>query len=149
MAEALFGTANDPDQIPVTDESLHRLRALAPDTVLQLRVDGQLAAWVVAVPTTRDIMERFLAGHCTEADVLTATAPAAIYAACYLCAAVTLPRFRRRGYAGRLVRALAARLPLAADAVWFGWPTTAEGAACAPYLPAIVPGPVYWRSATL
>ncbi|HXK36697.1 MAG TPA: hypothetical protein VJ553_03900 [Candidatus Paceibacterota bacterium] len=132
IAERIFGTAQDPDQIPINRESLRKLMTLSPESIQhELDDKGDPIAWVVVVPTTRELMEQFLQGKLTERELFDRTEPHAEYDALYLSAAVTVPEHRLRGIARRLFRRAIERIPHAPDAVLFAWPTTDDGRAMA------------------
>jgi ribosomal protein S18 acetylase RimI-like enzyme len=129
LAETVFDTSSHPDYIQPGLETAKKFSSLSPDCVLYyITDDGKLAGWVVSVPTSREIMEKFLQGAITEKGLLDLTVPASHYSALYLCAAVTLPEYRRQGIAIKLAQEALRRINLTSDAEVCAWPTTSEGA---------------------
>jgi GNAT superfamily N-acetyltransferase len=103
LAESLFGTETDPDQIPVTEESLKKLLALGPDTMLhELNEKGEPVSWLVAVPTINLLADQFLKGEITEKELFDRTEPSSHYDALYLSSFITVPEERRKGLARKL-----------------------------------------------
>lgn len=64
--------------------------------------NGEPISWVVTLPTTNDLASKFLEGRISERQLLTMTETQNEYDALYLCAAFTIPGFRRMGYATEL-----------------------------------------------
>lgn len=128
LAEAVFGTTTDPDQIPPTPEYRAKVDRLHPESTAY-RVDdsGNVISFVFVVPTTKEIMERFLKGEITERAILDLTQPQATYSALYLCAVYVNPQHRRQGLATAMFREVLGKLPLSNDVTLFFWPFTEEG----------------------
>ena len=94
-----FDTKNDPDQLDVTEEDRQLLLALHPATMSEY-VDGDgPVVWIMGIPTTTAIMNRFLEGAISEKQLLYATPVGASYNDIYLCSAAVLPEYRRKGLA--------------------------------------------------
>ena len=127
IAEDYFGTSDDPDQIRVSDESMAKLRALHPASVLCRVEGGHPVSWVVTVPTSRELANQFLEGRITEAELLERSQPQEMYDAVYLCASFTVPEYRGRGYALDLRKRVLAAIPQTKDALLFSWPFSEEG----------------------
>ena len=103
LAEDFFETKNDPTQISVTEGVLKRLEAIHPATRSEKRDDHGPIAWVLIIPTSRDVMMRFIAKEINEQQLLDETHPGDSYEAIYLCSALVLPEFRGKGLARKLV----------------------------------------------
>lgn len=128
LAEDVFGTATDPDQIPPTPEYRAKIDRLHPEsTAYRLDENGHVIGFVFVVPTTKAIMDRFLKGEITERAILDLTHPQAVYDALYLCAVYVDPRHRRQGLATAMFRELLSKLPFSRDATLFYWPFTEHG----------------------
>ncbi len=97
-----FDTRNDPGQISVTPEEQDLLMKIHPDTLSELANDDGPMVWILLVPTTRDIMDRFLDGSIKEKELLQETVPGLLYDVIYLCSASVLPEFRGKGLAKKL-----------------------------------------------
>jgi hypothetical protein len=128
IAEGIFGTARDPEQIPISQASRDKLNVLTPDW-LAYKTDaaGNPISWVVAVPTQRELATRFLNKEVSERELLDRSKPEVTYSALYLCSAVTVPAHRGRGIATRLMKEVIGKIPLTPDALLFAWPTTDLG----------------------
>ncbi|MFH1146033.1 MAG: hypothetical protein V1707_03680 [bacterium] len=127
IAEQIFGTAHDPSQIPINEQSLSKLRMLHADTIMYKVVNNQPVGWIVTVPTTKELANCFLEGQLTEKELFDKTQPQAIYEALYLCAAITVPEYRRQGIATELFKRVVRSIPLVAKPLLFAWPTTELG----------------------
>ena len=128
VAEEIFGTAHDPEQMPVTQASRDKLNALTPNWLAyETDAAGNPISWVVVMPTERELAARFLNKEITERELLDLSKPEAVYGALYLCSAITVPAHRGRGLATRLLKEVIEKIPLAPDAMLFAWPTTDLG----------------------
>src|SRR5258707_8424514 len=104
LAEEFFETKQDPSQISVDENVLQRLRTIHPRTLSEERnADGPIA-WILVFPTTRELMEKFIAKTISERDLLWSTPLRSVYETLYLCSALVLPEFRGKGLAARLTR---------------------------------------------
>jgi hypothetical protein len=105
LAEEFFDMKNDPDQLSVDGDTMARLRAIHPDTMSEESDKNGPIAWMLVIPTTHALMERFIRGEINERGLLEGTDPGGSYDALYLCSALVLPEHRRKG----LARGLASR----------------------------------------
>jgi len=103
LAEEFFGTRSDPAQISVTPEVSERLRLIHPHALTEERNEDGPIAWMLLFPTTQALKEEFIAGRITERELLEKTPLGGPYTAVYLCSALVLPEFRRKGLATKLV----------------------------------------------
>lgn len=103
LAEEFFETKNDPQQISVDEKTRDLLTRIHPDTLSEVRNEHGPIAWVLVIPTTRELMERFVQGTIHERELLDLTPLGGTYNALYLCSALVLPEFRGRGIARDLV----------------------------------------------
>lgn len=56
ISEEFFGTAHDPEQMPINQESADKLASIHPDSVVyKFDEQGDPIAWVVAVPTSKSV----------------------------------------------------------------------------------------------
>ena len=102
LAEEFFDMKNDPDQLAVDGDTMAKLRALHPATMLEESdMDGPVA-WMLVIPTTTALMERFISAEINERELLAMTQPGGPFDALYLCSALVLPEQRRKGIARRL-----------------------------------------------
>jgi len=103
LADEFFKTKNDSSQISMTLEVMERLRKIHPGTLTEKRSKNGPVAWIALIPTTKDLMRKFTSGQITEKELLEATPTGARYDALYLCSALVLPEYRRKGLAKSLV----------------------------------------------
>lgn len=103
LAEEVFAVHNDPDQLDVNQEVIEQLRRLHPFTVSEENDRNGPVAWVLLIPTTRDLMNRFLKNEISEKELFYLTPPGATYESLYLCSAMVLEEYRRKGITKKLV----------------------------------------------
>ena len=147
LAEEFFETRSDPEQISVTEESMERLRRIHPGTLSEERNDDGPIAWMLVIPTTREVMDRFVAGTINERELLYGTPLGATYEALYMCSALVLPEFRGQGIAKRLalqaVKSIQAQHPIRC---LFYWAFSREGEKLAGSLAKETGLPLYRRT---
>lgn len=102
LVTGFFDTRNDPDQISVTEEEREKLQKLHPATMSEYANEDGPVVWILLIPTTHTIMERFIKGVITEKQLLEETQPGGVYDVIYLCSAFTLPEFRHKGLAKKV-----------------------------------------------
>lgn len=102
LAGEFFKTKNDPDQISVNKRSIAKLRRIHPATMMEERERRGPFAWMLVLPTTRDLMEKFNAGKINEKELLRKTPLTGKYDSLYLCSALVLPEYRGKGIARNL-----------------------------------------------
>ncbi len=136
IAERFFGTASDPNQMPITRESFYKLQQLHPKTVVYRLDNGEPISWVVVLPTQTELMEKFLKREINERELLDLTKSQDEYEALYLCAAFTIPEYRRKGYAVEMFKEAIKDIPHTKDVKLFAWPFSQEGKALAEKLSA-------------
>lgn len=127
IAERFFDTANDPDQISITQDSADKLLELHPKTIAYKAEGEDPISWIVVVPTSKELAWKFIDGEITEQELLDRTEPKSIYEAIYLCSAFTVPEQRNKGYAVELFKESLAAIPRTQDALLFAWPYSEEG----------------------
>jgi hypothetical protein len=103
LVEDSFAMKSDPDQLAINARTMKKLMNLHPRTLNEKRNPKGPIAWVLVIPTTKAIMKDFLAGTITEKDLLRLTPYDIKYDALYLCSALVLPEFRRKGLASTLL----------------------------------------------
>jgi hypothetical protein len=132
LVTEFFDTRNDPDQISVTPDEQKRLFAIHPATLSeQANEDGPIV-WILMVPTTQIVMERFLAGTISEKQLLERTRIGDTYEAIYLCSASVLPEFQHKGLAKKVaLNAINDILQSHPIRSLFYWPFSDEGKALA------------------
>lgn len=128
IAESIFGTEENPDQIPITVESGEKLDKLTSHWI-KYRLDekGDPIAWAVVVPTTKELAEKFIGGEINERQLLDLTTPQEYYSAVYLCAVITVPNHRRKGLGLQLFKEAVTSIPTTEDFILFVWPVGEGG----------------------
>ena len=128
LAERVFDARNDPDQLNVTPEVIDRLRRIHPATVSEYTDGNGPVAWLLLIPTTYGLMNRFLEQEITERELFDLTPLDICYEAVYLCSAQVLEEYRRQGIIKRLALEAIERIrkthPIQS---LFAWPFTPEG----------------------
>ncbi len=99
LADEVFASKNDPDQLDVNQEVIERLQRLHPATVSEYDDGNGPVAWVLLIPTTLDLMNKFLENKISEKELFELTSPGISYEALYLCSAMVLDEYRRKGIA--------------------------------------------------
>jgi GNAT superfamily N-acetyltransferase len=102
LAEETFAVKSDPNQLDVNQEIIERLLKLHPATVSEFSDERGPVAWLLVIPTTLDLMNRFLAMEISEKQMFELTQAGTNYEALYLCSALVLEEYRRKGIIKRL-----------------------------------------------
>jgi len=105
LADEVFATKSDPNQLDINQVVIDRLRMLHPATISEYDEGNGPVAWIVLIPTTLDLMRSFVQGNISEKDLFAMTMPGKQYDAIYLCSAMVLKEYRRKGVAKRLTLA--------------------------------------------
>jgi len=103
LADEVFAVKNDPDQLDVNQNVLDRLHQIHPATVSQYDDGNGPVAWVLVIPTTIEIMNRFLENKISEKQLFELTPLETTYEVLYLCSALVLEEYRRKGITKNLV----------------------------------------------
>lgn len=103
LADESFGMHQDPAQLSVDEAVRARLLRLHPQTMGEARDEDGPIAWTLVIPTTRSLMEAFLAEKITEMELFKLTPEGATFDAVYLCSALVLPEHRQQGVSKRLL----------------------------------------------
>ncbi len=102
LAEEVFAVKSDPDQLDVSQEVIEQLKKIHSSTVSEFSDENGPVAWLLVIPTTSDLMNRFLAKEITEKELFNLTPPDTAYEALYLCSALVLEEYRRKGITKQL-----------------------------------------------
>jgi ribosomal protein S18 acetylase RimI-like enzyme len=102
LADDVFTSRSDPNQLDVNPEVLDHLRAIHPATVSQYDDGNGPVAWILLIPTTMELMNRFLKNEISEKELYELTPLHTTYEALYLCSAMVLEEYRRKGIAKKL-----------------------------------------------
>lgn len=124
----VFATRNDPDQLQVTRDDVRKLQAIHPATLSEYNEGSGPIVWLLIIPTTNEIMQKFLDGKISENQILRQTKPGDKYDTIYLCSATTLPEYRGKGITMRItleaIDAIRKDHPITS---LFVWPFTEQG----------------------
>lgn len=128
LADDFFSTKNDPSQLDVTPEVIEKLLAIHPATLSEeIKGDGPVC-WILLIPTSETTMKSFLKNEIGEQILLDQAQNTTEYSCLYLCSALVLPEFRKKGIAKRLT--LEAIQKIGNDftiQVLYYWPFSSEG----------------------
>ncbi|NVO19582.1 MAG: GNAT family N-acetyltransferase [Bacteroidetes bacterium] len=128
LAEDVFAVKNDPDQLDVDQEVIEQLHRIHPATVSEYDDGNGPVAWVLIIPTTSELMYKFLEKEITELELFRQTPQGASYDSVYLCSALVLPEYRRKGIASQLslkaIESIRKEHPIKSI---FVWPFSNEG----------------------
>lgn len=102
LAETVFGSRTDPNQLNVDESVIERLVQIHPSTVSEFDIGNGPIVWVLVIPTTLDLMNDFLAKEISENDLYELTPINSKYEAIYLCSAMVLEEYRGKGLAKTL-----------------------------------------------
>ena len=148
LAEEVFATKNDPDQLDVNQEVIERLHKMHPSTLSEYDDGNGPVAWILLIPTTTELMNRFLESEISEKELFDLTPLNIKYDALYLCSAMVLEEYRRKGITKRLTLEAIEKIrrdhPLKS---LFVWPFSREGDLASETLARLVSLPLYKRSA--
>jgi hypothetical protein len=146
LADRVFAVKNDPNQLDVRPEVIERLKLMHPSTVSEYDDGNGPAAWVLVIPTTTELMNRFLECEISEKELFYLTPLHVKYEALYLCSALVLEEYRRKGIVKDLV--LKAIKNMQKDHTLkslFVWPFSKEGDLTAATIARMSSLPLYKR----
>jgi len=146
LADEVFAVRQDPDQLDVDDKVLERLAAIHPATVSEHDDGHGPVAWILLIPTTSELMDLFLRGEISERVLFERTQPGDRYDALYLCSAMVLEEYRRKGIARTLTLYAVERIRKDHSIQsLFVWTFSAEGEASARELARVTGLPLFFR----
>ena len=128
LVDDVFETRNDPSQIGFSDDDMAKMGELHEACLQEAsNTDGPIA-WVSVIPTSIELMTRFISEEITERELFDLTTLKTPQESVYLCSAIVLPEFRRSGVAFNLsVSAIRAMQTDNNITHVFVWPFTNEG----------------------
>jgi hypothetical protein len=128
LIDETFATRQDPGQIQVTQAQIKKLQNIHEATLSEMADQDGPLIWVLLIPTTKLIMDDFLSGKISEAELLQKTKPQQNYDCIYLCSATTLPEARKKGDTKKLcikaIKNISKDHPIK---TLFVWPFSKEG----------------------
>ena len=102
MAEEVFDTKSDPNQLDITQEVLEGLAKIHPATRSEFSDENGPAVWILIIPTTAELMNQFIAGKISEQELYERTKSVSVFESIYLCSAMVLDEYRGKGIAKRM-----------------------------------------------
>lgn len=146
LAEEVFSVKNDPQQLDVNEMVINRLYKIHQATVSEY-IDGDgPVAWLLVIPTTSELMRMFISGEISEKELFEKTPLKGNYSAIYLCSALVLEEYRRKGIIKQM--ALDAIEKIKKDhpiQALFTWPFTKEGSLASDNISELTGLPLYKR----
>ena len=146
LADEVFAVKSDPSQLDVDQDVLMRLKKIHPATISEYNEGNGPCAWVILIPTTLGLMNRFLANEISEKELYELTPLKAKYDAIYLCSALVLDEYRRKGITKQLalkaIEKMRKKHPITAA---FVWAFSAEGDLAAEMIAQLAGLPLYKR----
>ena len=146
LAEDVFASRTDPEQLSVDEAIMRRLQMIHPSTMSEYKDGNGPVAWILVFPTTLELMDRFLAEKISEKELFELTTAASGYEAIYLCSALVLEEYRGKGIAKDLtlqaIEQIKKDYPIQA---LFVWAFSKEGEGLAVKLAALTNLPLYKR----
>ena len=117
-----------------------------PSAVTECNDGNGPVAWILLIPTTSDLMKRFLENHISEKELFDLTPLNTKYEALYLCSALVLEEYRRQGIVKRLalesIENIRKDHPLKS---LFAWPFSKEGDLASESIARMTSMPLYKR----
>ncbi len=146
IAEEVFAAKNDPEQLNVDENVIKQLQNLHPAAVTEYNEGKGPVVWVLLIPTTIKLMNKFIKKEITEKQLLDLTPLHSEYDALYLCSVMTLPEYRNKGLTKRLILEAIEKINSShAIQTLFVWPFTEQGEFLAKAIAAEVSLPLYKR----
>jgi GNAT superfamily N-acetyltransferase len=102
LADEVFSSRKDINQLDVNEEVLEHLRRIHPATVSEFDDGSGPVAWLLLIPTTLELMNLFLSGRISERELYKLTPLDTRYETLYLCSAMVLEEYRRKGITKKL-----------------------------------------------
>ncbi len=102
LAELVFDTKSNPDQLDVDEKVIERLLRIHPSTVSEYDDGNGPVVWILVLPTTSVLMKLFLSREISEKELFYTTPIEANFDAIYLCSAMVLEEYRGKGLARKM-----------------------------------------------
>ena len=102
LVDEVFDVKNDPGQLQVNEAVMMRLQQIHPATLSAYDEGNGPVLWILVVPTLSSLMDQFLNKEITEQQLVDSTPVGVPYDVIYLCSAIVLPEYRRKGMARKI-----------------------------------------------
>ena len=147
LAEEVFDAKHDPEQLDVNEEVIARFKQIHPATISEYNEGNGPIAWILLLPTTAALMNKFLQHTISEKELFYLTPLGIQYEAIYLCSGMVLEEYRRKGIAKRLTIDAINKIRQAHPIqCLFMWPFTKEGDLAAAALAKATALPLFERN---
>jgi hypothetical protein len=146
LADEVFSSRTDPHQLNVNENVMEHLQLIHSDTISEYDDGNGPVCWILCIPTTLDLMNKFINKEISERELYELTPLNTKYEAIYLCSALLLEEFRGKGIAQRLgVKALGnIKIDHPIKALFF-WSFSKEGEKLAKKVSSLIGLPLYKR----
>lgn len=104
LANDVFDVKNDSSQLDVNEKVMGDLYKIHPMTIRQFEDKNGPAAWLLIIPTSEKIMQDFLSDNINEKQLFELTKAGVPFETVYLCSALVLPEYRRKGIVRKLLK---------------------------------------------
>jgi hypothetical protein len=146
LSDEVFSSRTDPDQLNVNENVMEHLQLIHPDTLSEFDDGNGPVCWLLCIPTTLDLMTKFINKTISERELYELTPLNAQYEAIYLCSALLLEEFRGKGIAQNLAVSAIAKIQIdhPIEALFF-WSFSKEGEKLAEKVSRLLGLPLYKR----
>ena len=146
LSDEVFSSRSDPHQLNVNENVMEHLQLIHPDTISEYDDGNGPVCWILCIPTTLDLMNKFINKEISEREIYELTPLNTKYEAIYLCSALLLEEFRGKGIAQRLgVKAIEnIKIDHPIKALFF-WSFSKEGEKLAEKVSSLIGLPLYNR----
>ncbi|MBS1932713.1 MAG: hypothetical protein JST96_01860 [Bacteroidetes bacterium] len=128
LVDEIFAVKNDPGQLDVDENVIKKLKEIHPATLSEYNEGSGPIAWVLLIPTTETLMNKFLFNTISEKELFEQTPVHVQYDALYLCSATTLEEYRGKGITKKItldaIEKIRKEYPIK---TLFVWPFTKQG----------------------
>lgn len=146
LADEVFSSRTDPDQLNMDENVMKHLQLIHADTMSEYDDGNGPVCWILCIPTTLDLMNKFIDQKISERELYELTPLNIKYEAIYLCSALLLEEFRGKGIAQRLsVNAIESiKIDHPIKSLFF-WAFSKEGEKLAEKISGLIGLPLYKR----
>jgi len=146
LADEVFSSRTDPDQLNVDENVMAHLQLIHPDTMSEYDDGNGPVCWILCIPTTLDLMTKFINQEISERELYELTPLNTKYESIYLCSALLLEEFRGKGIAQSIaVKAIESIKQDHSIKALFFWAFSKEGEKLAEKLSGLMRLPLYKR----
>ena len=146
LSDEVFSSRTDPDQLNVNENVMEHLQLIHPDTLSEFDEGNGPVCWLLCIPTTLDLMTKFINKTISERELYELTPLNAKYEAIYMCSALLLEEFRGKGIAQRIgMKAIENIMVDHSIKALFFWSFSKEGEKLAQKVSGLMNLPLYKR----